>query len=385
MSPWEDYLKKIYYDPSHPGSYEGAKVLYNIVKKENKYKISHAKIKNWLSNQNAYTVNKAVKRNFERARVVVSGIDDQWDADLASFQPDATENDGFKYLLFVIDIFSRFGWVEPIKDKSSTEIVKAFKKILNGDRKPNRLRTDAATDFTSKGFQKCVTENKIIHFTTHSEKQANYVERFIKTIKSKIFRFMNASNSKRYVDILPYLIDSYNNTWHSGIKSEPSNVNKVNENKLWWQMYWPKNMKKDFREMKRMRKRKRMRKFKQRHVYKFNVGDQVRLSTRRGAFQREYDTRWTGEIFKIHRRFMNQELPMYKIVDWFNEPVKGSMYQAELQKVDYNESDTIKIENILKYKGRGTSKEALIKWKDWPKKFNSWILASQIEDHSASI
>ena len=75
---------------------------------------------------------------------------------------------------------------------------------------------------------------------THNEKQANYVERFIKTIKNKIFKYMVEKNSPRYIEVLPKIVHSYNRTWHSGIRSEPINVNKTNEKQLWWQMYWPK-------------------------------------------------------------------------------------------------------------------------------------------------
>ena len=78
---------------------------------------------------------------------------------------------------------------------------------------------------------------KITHFVTHTEKQANYVECFIKTLKSKIFQYMVEKNSPRYIDVLPKIVQSYNRTWHSGIHSEPINVNKTNEKQLWWQMY----------------------------------------------------------------------------------------------------------------------------------------------------
>ena len=192
MAPWEDYLRQIYYNPSHPASYEGEKAVYNAVKRENKYRISHGQIRNWLQNQDAYSLNKAVKRNFHRGRVVVSGIDDQWDADLASFARDSDENDGYRYLLVVIDIFSRYAWIQPIKDKTAKEVVRAFNKILSEGRKPRRLRTDAGKEFTSKLFQENLRAKNIPHFTTHSEKQANYVERFIKTIKSRIWRHIRS-------------------------------------------------------------------------------------------------------------------------------------------------------------------------------------------------
>lgn len=374
MAPWEDYLRKIYYDPSHPASYEGLKTLYSAVKKEGKYRISHQQIKNWLQNQEAYSLNKTVKRNFQRGRVIVSGIDDQWDADLASFIRYAQDNNGYKYLLAVIDIFSRYAWVEPIKDKTAKEIVKAFNKILSYGRKPRRLRTDAAKDFTSREFQRNLKNKNITHFTTHSEKQANYVERFIKTLKVRIWRNMRAKNSSRFIEDLPKLVDSYNKSWHSGILSEPINVNKFNESRLWWQMYWPKdeNIKGTDIQIKKKKKK--------RNPFLFNVGDKVRISHLRSAFQREYDIKWSSEIFKISKRFLRQGQAIYKIVDWFGKPVKGTFYQKELQKATVKKTDTYKIEKILGYKGRGKNKLAKVHWLGWPKKFDSWVLASSIKN-----
>jgi hypothetical protein len=195
------------------------------------------------------------------------------------------------------------------------------------------------------------------------------VERLIKTIKSRIYRYLIEKNSQRYLDILQDIVKSYNNTWHNGIRMEPVNVTKQNENRLWWQMYWPK---KDYFPTKK-KKRKRT-------LFSFEVGDRVRISTTRQAFQREYDTTWTAEIFKVTRRFIRQGQPIYKISDWDDDPVLGTFYQKELQKVDTNAEDLFKIEKIIKYKGRGNNKQAFVKWKGWPKKFNSWIAASSITD-----
>ena len=366
MSNWEEYLSKIYFNPSHPASYEGPRRLYDFVQKEGKYRLSHGQIKKWLQKQNSYSINKTAKRNFQRSRVIVSGIDDQFDADLASFIPYSNDNDDYKYLLVVIDIFSRYAWVEPIKDKTANEIVKAFDKIISEGRIPHRLRTDGATDFTSKKFQDYIKSKKITHFTTHGVKQANYVERFIKTIKSKIYRYIVQNNSPRYIDVLDKLVKSYNNTWHSGIRAIPSQVTKKNEKELWWQMYWPKH-----KFIKRRRKQKKV-------AYKFNIGDKVRVSYRRSAFERAYNAKWSSEIFKIQRSYRRENQPVYKIGDWFNKPQKGTFYQAELQKVENDEDSLFLIAKIIKYKGRGKNKEALVSWKGWPKKFNSWIPASNL-------
>jgi len=354
-------------DPSHPASFGNPQRLYQIVKKEGKYKISHSQIKKWIQKQESYSRNKGVKRNFQRGRVIVAGIDDQFDADLASLTYYADDNDGYKYLLMVIDIFSHFGWVQPLKDKTSVQIVNAFDKILSDGRIPKRLRTDAAKDFTSDRFQKYVKGRNIVHFVTHTEKQANYVERFIKTLKSKIYRYMVGKNTPRYIDVLQKIVDSYNKTWHSGIRSEPINVNKRNENQLWWQMYWPKEP---------YDKKKKQHEIK----YTFKVGDRVRTTYVRRHFQREYDSRWTGEIFKISRRFMRQGQPIYRLVDWYDRPLQGTFYQKELQKVETTDEDMFKIEKVIKYKGRGNRREVLVRWLGWPKQFDSWIPASNLTE-----
>ena len=110
-------------------------------------------------------------------------------------------------------------------------------------------------------------KEKIANFVTHNETQANYVERFIKTIQSKIFRYLNHNNTERYIDALPKLVKSYNETFHTGIKSEPINVNKNNESQLWWQMYWLQDtfIKKESKTEKTV-------------PFLFNVGDKVGLT-----------------------------------------------------------------------------------------------------------
>ena len=96
----------------------------------------------------------------------------------------------FQAMTVVIDIFSKYAWVQPLKDKGSNEVINAFDKILQEERKPKCLCTDAGREFTNSSFQEYLETKNIVHFTTHSEKQANYVEHFIKTLKSKLYRYM---------------------------------------------------------------------------------------------------------------------------------------------------------------------------------------------------
>ena len=126
-------------DPSHPASFSNPQTLYKVAQKEGKYKISHSQIKKWIQKQESYSRNKNVKRKFQQGRVIVAGIDDQFDADLASLVFYADDNDGYKYLLVVIDIFSHYAWVQPLKNKTAPQIVKAFDEILSGGHIPKCL------------------------------------------------------------------------------------------------------------------------------------------------------------------------------------------------------------------------------------------------------
>ena len=132
-------------------------------------------------------------------------------------------------------------------------------------------------------------------------------------------------------------------------------------------MYWPK---KEYSGKKKIKKQ-----------FKFDIGDTVRTSMLQDKFTRSYDSGWSDQIYKVNLRYKRQGEPIYKIIDWFDEPIEGGYYESELLKVEnVNNNNLFKIENIVQYRYQGNKKEALISWKGWPKRFNSWILASEIED-----
>lgn len=366
----ENYLRQIYFDPSHRVSFQSPYKLYKFVKQDGKHKIKFDVIKKWLNSQESYSLNKNVIRSFQRGRVLVKGIDDQWDADLISLIPYGHYNDGYEYILCAIDVFSRFAWVQPMKKKTAKETCENFEKIVQtGRRKPRRVRTDAGAEFKAKVFLKCMKNLGIHSFVTHNEKQANYAERFIQTLKRKIFRFLKARHTRRYIDDLQKFVQAYNRSYHSGIQAIPEDVDKTNERKLWWQMFWP-----DEDPPEKGKKRRK----KKKQNFLFKIGDHVRMTLIRTAFQREYNERWTNEIFIVTDRFHRQGQALYKLKDWMNEGVDGTFYQAELQIT--HEPPVFNIDEYVDERGRGARKEILVSWEGWPKKFNEWILESTIED-----
>ncbi|MCG8113586.1 MAG: chromo domain-containing protein, partial [Candidatus Thiodiazotropha taylori] len=114
--------------------------------------------------------------------------------------------------------------------------------------------------------------------------------------------------------------------------------------------------------------------------FKFKVGQTVRISHVRSLFDREYSQKWTGEIFSIGTRYRREGLPVYSIVDWDNERIKGTFYEQELQAVNVDPSTEYHIETILKKRTRNKKKEVLVRWLHWPKKYDSWILEAEVKN-----
>ena len=122
-------------------------------------------------------------------------------------------NRGIKYLLCVIDLFSKYAWVVPIKDKIGTSIVNAFKKILSdSNRKPNKTWVDQGSEFYNKSFKDVLKINNIEIYSTYNEGKSIVAERFIRIWKNKFFKHMRAISKKIYFDALDDIVDKYNNT-----------------------------------------------------------------------------------------------------------------------------------------------------------------------------
>ena len=130
MASWEQYLKKIYYDSSNPASFAGPDKIYRFVRKDGKFVLSKCKIKTWLQRQESYSLQRPIKRPVKRNRVVVFGIDDQWNVDLMDMTTFSKYNHGNNFILVEIDIFSKYVWLQPLKNKRGESVMKALKNIF---------------------------------------------------------------------------------------------------------------------------------------------------------------------------------------------------------------------------------------------------------------
>ena len=125
-------LEQLYYNPKSPAAYAGEQALYKLAKQSSK-KVKLQDVRDWLRKQQTYTLHKSICKKFLRRKTVVAGIDTQWQADLADLSKLSKSNDKHRYLLCIIDVFSKYAWVVPIKDKTGKTLVIAFKSVLKVD------------------------------------------------------------------------------------------------------------------------------------------------------------------------------------------------------------------------------------------------------------
>ena len=222
-------LEQLYYNPKSPAAYAGEQALYKLAKQSSK-KVKLQDVRDWLRKQQTYTLHKPIRKKFLRRKTVVAGIDTQWQADLADLSKLSKFNDKHRYLLCIIDVFSKYAWVVPIKDKTGKTLVIAFKSVLKSGRSPKSLQTDKGTEFKNKEFQNFLKTKKIHFFTTKNpETKASIVERFQRTLKTCMWKYFTHHRTLKYVDILPKLVHSYNHAYHRNIKCAPVSVTLKNE------------------------------------------------------------------------------------------------------------------------------------------------------------
>ena len=181
------------------------RVLYRCIKLPRKFKkkIKLDDVKRWFRKQQTYTLHKSIRIKFYRRKTIAAGIDYQWQADLADMSSTSKFNDKYRFLLCIIDIFSKYAWVVPIKDKTGKTLVHALKSLLKSGRKPKRLQTDKGTECKNKDFQNFLKSKKIHFFTIENpETKASIVERFQRTLKSRMWKYFTHHRTLRYFDIL---------------------------------------------------------------------------------------------------------------------------------------------------------------------------------------
>lgn len=338
-------LDTYYYDTTKPGAYGGVAPLAKATAKPVR------EVKKWLSSQDTYTLHKPVRSQFKRRSVIVGGKDHQWQADLVDLSRLKKQNKDFTYLLTCIDVLSKYAWVVPLKNKTGDSLIRAFQSILKQGRCPKSLQTDKGTEFVNRKFQTFLKQQGIHFFTTHNEEtKASIVERFNRTLKTKMWRYFTKHNTHSYLPIIQHLVHAYNHSYHRSIKRTPSSVTATNQEQVWRTLYDHHHD-----DIKRP---------------KFRVGDRVRISQVRHKLRKGYLANWSEELFTVHS--VKKGIPnVYIVMDDNGDALQGTFYEQELQKV--SDKTWYRIEQVMKERKHKGRKQYLVKWFGYPHSFDSWV------------
>ncbi|CAI6366133.1 unnamed protein product [Macrosiphum euphorbiae] len=262
-------------------------------------------------------------------------------------QSHSRQNYGFKYILVVIDTYSKYVWLKALKNKTTKECTKGMFKILKKAH-PKLLQTDNGTEFYNAQFQDVMKKFKIKHYSSYSVIKCSIAERVIRSIKNNICKYFTATGTWNWYNTLSKITQNYNNTKHRTIKCTPNearmDTNNIKFNtQINYTLYNP----------------------------KFKVNDKVRISKYKHIFSKGYTPNWTTEIFTVSKVLQTNSVT-YQLKDESNNIILGGFYEQEIKLTDF--PNTFLIERIVKKVGN----KMLVKWLGFDSSQNSWITSSDI-------
>jgi transposase InsO family protein len=351
----ETQLSKIYRDPRDAGSFGGVAKLFRSANAKG-LNVSREKIKEYLRRDDVYTLHKPARKRYFRNQTIVGDIDRQWQADLVEKTKTSRQNNGNKYLLTVVDCFSKFAWVIPTKSKSANDVLDAFKKLFfnSAPRKPKLLQTDKGKEFVNSKVQTYLRSLGIKHFSTNSEMKASMVERFNRTINGLLERYLTFHKTERYMDVLQDLVKNYNNSYHRVIEMKPSEVKPKDVPRIFNKVYGQA--------------------LASGSIPKARVAPDttVRIAQSKTSFEKGFRPNRTREVFKVLKEEPTHKR-VYKLKDMIDETIAGNFYPEEIQPIIKADKDIFAIEKVVKERQGNKGKEYLVKWQDYDKRYNSWI------------
>lgn len=289
------------------------------------------------------------RKNFPRRPYLMRGVDDTFQADLVEMIPYAKINSNFRYILCVIDTFSKYAWTMPLKNKTGEEVTTAMQKIFDkNNRIPKNVHTDQGKEFYNKIFQNLMRKYNINHYSTYSRMKASIVERFNRTLMSKMWKAFSLNGSYKWVKTLQEVTELYNNTIHRTIKMKPSEVTSENAENILHTQYKKNNL------------------LNTENNNKYEINDYVRISKYKTLFEKGYTPSWSTEIFQVYK-ILSTNPKTYLLKDSTDQKISGAFYEYELLKTKYPNIHLI--EKIIRRKGV----KLFVKWLGFDASHNSWI------------
>ena len=264
---------------------------------------------------------KPPKKNYITNKTDAYHIDDIWSLDILDIKNYGQENNrGYRYVLVVIDNFSKFGWTIPLKNKNAQTIKDSFENILtNSKRKPNLIETDRGKEFYNNIFQDFLNKNNIRLYSRNSSYGAVFAERFNRTIRDLLKKIVFEQGDAKWIDILSTITEQYNNRRHTSTKLSPKDASlKKNEGFVY------KNL---------LDKRKKVKP-------KYEIGDLVRTADLKKTFSKGDTTNWSYKMYKI-TEIINDTIPSYKIDNLKERYNESLLKKTELTMKENNAGGTV--------------------------------------------
>lgn len=351
-------LEENYVKPGHPIAFAGINVIYQHYNRQLPVKI----IKDVIYKILSYSRHKETDRPKTNPYFIYKKRK-QFQIDTVDISRFSDFNDGYKYLLTCIDVFTKKAFVRALKTKSANEVIVAFKSILTEAKiPPKTIFADKGSEIKNTKFKKLCRENNIKLMHAENEVHGAVVERFNRSLQVLCYKYITQTDIPRYIPQLQNIVKTYNSRYHRSIKMSPDEAEK------------PENQKRLF-ETRNLQLSKVVKKYKSKKP-NYNIGDHVRVKRWKHAFNRGYEEQFSEEIFIITKVLRRKPIVTYVLKDLLDEKVAGSWYENELSRTITQ--DVFKIEKIIKWRNRGRKRQALVKWRGYNEKFNSWVDESDI-------
>ena len=371
-------LDGIYHDYNHPAGLGSiCKLLKHARLLDNS--ITRAEVKQFLETSDPYTLHYTPKKRYERLPILAAKPSLILSSDLGDLSSLAKFNNGYKYVLIVIDIFSRLLQVRPLKKKSGDEVSKALESIFN-DPRTGRVRAihcDRGTEYYNHKVKSVLKQFHVKLYSSHSQEiKASHAERVLQTLKKIIYKYLTLKQTFKYIDVLQNLVRKYNATPHRSLKrgQTPNRVHTLTNLR---------DIRKQFNLMYRPLSIKSAAITKKPHSFK--PGDCVRIAddSHSKEFYKGYLPRFKEEYFTVNSVIGTGRVPVYTLKDLNGDVVEGKFYGDELITVKQPTNGIYKF-RIIRSKGRGELKKYFVEWVGYPQSFNSWVSETDLVSRNGS-
>lgn len=365
----KDDIIQLYKTPGHPIAFSNPRTAYEFFNGRFPLKL----FKDAYESIHSYSLHREFKKPKQTNPFYSIQRRTNFQADLIDISELKKTNDNVRFLMLIIDIFSRKIWLIPMVNKTAAASVEAWEQwvdSIENDSNPQKtIFTDRGGEFTAQAVKDFFDSHNMKHSVSKSVNKAAIAERSIKTIEVLIYKYLTDSGESRYIDKLAAIIHSYNNRVHRSIHPFTPNQADLKENE---------------KKVRSIQLRRFSNINEKRRKPKYKIGDVVRIKSyaqRPSRATRAYAKQFNDELFKIQDINVRMPIPMYFLESMDSgELIEGGFYANELSPI---RSNTFKIEKILKRRGRGENEEVLVRWKYFSNRWDSWVKASEIRSNDS--